>query len=618
VSRLRVALIYPPPWKIPAEGQAPDPVNGPPSDFQPGDLDADFFQIPYGLLSLAAQARAKGHTVKILNLSGYSWEATESTLRRIEADVVGLSCWTANRRGVKLVSECVKRHHPNTHVTVGGPHATPLPRQVLAHYSSVDSVVVGEGEVTFLELLSRIEHHLPLADLAGAYVRDGTRITAGSPRTSIEDLNALASPHASFATHILMTSRGCPWACTFCGAETSWGRGFRPFAVDRVLDDIEAALGQVPVKQLLIKDDTFTTNRPRVLELCRRIRERGLSFLWSCDTRVDVISEELVKEMRLAGCERMSLGVESGSPAILKAINKKISVEQIERSAALLRRYGIKARFYMMLGNRGETEETFRETLTFLERARPDQYLFSCLSIYPGTQDYEEAVGRGWLDAETYFTGTFQELKVPFDAKPEVAALLSDWFAKNRGIKIGYVTSVDELREVSTRLGGAHAPALVELSEALIEQGELEEAEGLLRRALELDYPLPGIIHNAQACIALRRGKLSQVKDELVRAARLDPQHYILLRNATAARDWFNTSTANSNVPLQLQVRHDFQLFERTEQPTLPGPLPPNWDDWTSSSRVTLLPNPADDGPEVVDMSSPSTSRTKRRLPTRH
>jgi radical SAM superfamily enzyme YgiQ (UPF0313 family) len=616
VSRLRVALIYPPPWKIPTDGHAPDPLDGPPGDFRPGDLDADFFQIPYGLLSLAAQARAAGHTVKILNLSGYAWEATETTLKHLQADVVGLSCWTANRRGVRLVAECVKRYRPSTHVTVGGPHATPLPRQLLTHYGAVDSVVVGEGECTFLDLLSRIERRTPLVDLPGAYVRDGSRIIEGPPRAAVEDLDTLASPHASFATHILMTSRGCPWACTFCGAETSWGRGFRPFSVDRVLEDIEAALAQVSVKQLLVKDDTFTTNRNRVLELCRKIRERGLSFLWSCDTRVDVISEDLVKEMRLAGCERMSLGVESGSPAILKAINKKITVQQIERSAALLRRYGIKARFYMMLGNRGETEETFRETLAFLERAKPDQYLFSCLSIYPGTQDYEEAVGRGWLDAETYFTGTFQELKVPFDAKPDVAALLNDWFVKHRGLTTGYVPGADELREVSARLDDAHPPALVELAEALIEEGELDEAEHILRRALELGYPLPGIIHNGLACIALRRGDFAQVKDELVRAARIDPQHYILLRNAAAAREWFNTSGPNRGTTLQLQVRHDFQLFERTEQPTLPGPLPSNWEDWTSSSKVTLLPNPADPRPEFVDMTAPHLPSSRRHLPT--
>ena len=114
-----------------------------------------------------------------------------------------------------------------------------------------------------------------------------------------------------------MTSRGCPWACTFCGAETSWGRGFRGNSVDYVLDALEARARRLPVKMIQIKDDTFTTNKKRVLELCRGIRERKLKFLWSCDTRVDVLNEELLYEMRLAGCQRLSLGVESGSQPIL-------------------------------------------------------------------------------------------------------------------------------------------------------------------------------------------------------------------------------------------------------------------------------------------------------------
>ena len=132
-----------------------------------------------------------------------------------------------------------------------------------------------------------------------------------------------------------MTSRGCPWQCTFCGAETTWGRGFRGRSVPKVLDDLEHALARVPVRILLIKDDTFTTHKNRVVELCHGIRERKLNFLWSCDTRVDVLSDELLREMRLAGCQRLSLGVESGSPAILQAINKKIPVDKSVASTEL-------------------------------------------------------------------------------------------------------------------------------------------------------------------------------------------------------------------------------------------------------------------------------------------
>src|SRR4029077_7504660 len=168
---------------------------------------------------------------------------------------------------------------------------------------------------------------------------------------------------------ILMTSRGCPWACTFCGAETTWGRGFRGQSVRYVLGAMEHVTARLPVKMIQIKDDTFTTNKKRVMELCRGIRDRKLSFFWSCDTRVDLLSEELLREMRLAGCQRLSLGVESGSQAILDAIDKKITVDEILESTALAKKFGIRVRYYMMLGNRGETKETFQETLDFLERA---------------------------------------------------------------------------------------------------------------------------------------------------------------------------------------------------------------------------------------------------------
>ncbi len=95
----------------------------------------------------------------------------------------------------------------------------------------------------------------------------------------------LASPQDYFDTHILMTSRGCPWACTFCGAETSWGRGFRSNSVDYVVTAMAKVLERLPVKMVQIKDDTFTTHKKRVLELCKEIRKRPAAVLWSCDTR---------------------------------------------------------------------------------------------------------------------------------------------------------------------------------------------------------------------------------------------------------------------------------------------------------------------------------------------
>lgn len=611
---MRVALLYPPPWKLPANGTPPDPVEGPPADYREGDLDGDFHQIPYGLLCLAAETKRAGHQVKVLNLSAFPWPEVDAAIAALDADVFGLSCWTANRRGVGYVADAIRRHHPEAHVVVGGPHASPLPIDMLKHHAAIDTITVSESEATFLELVERVAAGRDMAGLAGAvYRRAGSRaaeaIEHGPSRANLEDLDELACPQAHFDTHILMTSRGCPWACTFCGAESQWGRGFRGHSVGYVLDAIEQVLARLPVKMLLIKDDTFTTNRKRVIELCRGIRERKLSFLWSCDTRVDLLTEELLYEMRLAGCQRLSLGVESGSQAIIRNVDKKITVEEILASTALAKKYGIRVRYFMMLGNRGETTETFRETLAFLERARPHEYIFSCLSIYPGTHDFVDAERAGWLDRSAYFTGDFQELKVPFDADEACTSLMNDWFRTHSGLQRIHEPTVSELREVANRLDG-HPPALVDLAGALFHAGELDEAESHLRKALDAGYATPGLALNYLACIAVAREDYDAMMDLYSEAARRDPQHAVLVRNVQAARSWFRERGHARGIPLRLDASHDFQLLERTRQPTLPGPLGPEFDVWDAPLEAA----PEGDASEVARAGSEKALDHRRRL----
>ena len=155
---MRIALLYPPPWKIPAPGEArlTPGEGGPPSDYQEGDLDADFFQTPYGLLSLGAQALRAGHQVKVFNLSGFAWSRVEEVVAALEADVFALSCWTANRRGVGATVKEIRKRHPNAHIIVGGPHATPLPREVMRYYPEIDTLCAGESEGSFMEIVERL------------------------------------------------------------------------------------------------------------------------------------------------------------------------------------------------------------------------------------------------------------------------------------------------------------------------------------------------------------------------------------------------------------------------------------------------------------------------------
>ncbi len=577
---MKIALLYPPPWKTASPGAPPPtPGEGPPDDYRPGDLDADFYQIPYGLLALGAASIRAGHQVKVLNLSSFAWDKVQEVIRGLDADVFGMSCWTANRRGVAYAAQEIKACHPQAHVVIGGPHATPLAAEMLSHHASIDTVCVGESDATFLELVERLAKGATVKGIAGTVYRDGERVVRGPARAAIENLDTLACPHHYFDTHILMTSRGCPWACTFCGAETSWGRGFRANSVDYVLSALEGVLARLPVKLVQIKDDTFTTNKKRVSELCQAIRQKGLQFFWSCDTRVDLLTEPLLREMRLAGCQRLSLGVESGSQRILDAIDKKITVAEIMESTELARKVGIQVRYYMMLGNRGETAESFRETLDFLKRARPHQYVFSCLSIYPGTRDFDEAEASGWLNREVYFEGGFQELKTPFDANEADTALMNGWFAKNSGLREMYRESVGDALAILGRLGDYHG-AHMDVASAYYRAGEWQNAELHTKKALSLGYPIPGVAYNHLACIAQQRGDLDAMMDWFTKGAKEDPQHWVLIRNVKTAKEWFRDRGPEKGLPLSLEIRHDFQLLERTIQPTLPGPLPDGWSVW--------------------------------------
>ena len=575
---MKIALLYPPPWKIPEQGQ-PLPVSGdgPPEGFRPTDLDGDFFQIPYGLLTLAATMRQHGHAVKVLNLSAFSWNQVEQTLSALQADVYGLSCFTANRRGVALTAQAIKRWHPHAHLTVGGPHATALPESMLAYVPEIDTIVIGEGELTFAELLLRLQHNTALEGLAGIAHRSHHRITVEPRRERIKNLDSLPCPHSLFKPHIFMTSRGCPGQCTFCAKNTTWGRIYRTHSDTYVLDSLEAALESLPVKMLLIKDDTFTIDRKRVLRICEGIRKRNLRFLWSCDTRADVLDEDVLRAMRLAGCERLSLGVESGSPTILRNIRKKIKPEQVLQATRLAKKVGLQVRYFMMLGNRGETAATFQQSLAFVQSAAPHQALFACLSIYPGTDDYGDLQRGGWIDPDVYFTEDFQELKTPFDANEHDTRLMSQWFEANRGIRTLFEPSVEDCQAVLNRLGDHHA-AHIALAIALFRKGALDSARAHVHHALSLDYPTPGIAYNTLACIEASDDNLQAMQTWLDRACREDPWHPVLVRNSEIVAKW--RASAQTTKPA-LIASHDFALLERPTQPCLPGPLAANFATWT-------------------------------------
>ncbi len=163
--------------------------------------------------------------------------------------------------------------------------------------------------------------------------------------------------------------------------------------------------------------------------------------------------------------------------------------------------------------------------------------------------------------------------------------MLSAWFEEHRGLQQLHRDGIDDYLAILERLGDHHA-AHLDLGGAYLHAGQLDLAERHLRRALDLGLPTPGVALNTLACLAFERGDVQGMMDRLSEAVAQDPQHYVLVRNVAAARAWFRHDGPARGDPLELAVQHDFQLLERTVQPTLPGPLPLDFAAWAPDGET--------------------------------
>ncbi|MFC1591987.1 cobalamin-dependent protein [Thermodesulfobacteriota bacterium] len=571
---MNTVLIYPPPWKINPDGRLPEhPEDGPPPGLNHARcLQGDILNIPSGLLSLAAQARRAGHTAAVLNLFSFAWNDIEKIIRHLHADLYGLSCFTSNRRGTLMLAGLIRRIHPGAHIAVGGPHATALPREIIEHCAAVDTAVIGEGEETFAELCRRIARGKGSTGLAGAAWREGTRIKTGPARPRIENLDALASPFDYYNEYILTTSRGCPWDCSFCASSVVWGREHRCHSPAAVLAMLEQIVNRNGQKAVAIKDETFTLDRERVLSICNGILERNLNFLWSCDTRADALDEELLSIMRRAGCQRISLGVESAVPDILKAMQKKIAPETVCAASVMAKRVGMQVRFYLIVGARGETPATLRETIEFVKRAGPSQAIYNPFTLLPGTREFALAEQAGRVARDTFFTGNFFELNpLLMETESEDARALISWTIQNSGLQYIHTQNSAGAEAVVKRFPELHA-AHLDLAGALYRRADLDGAREHLQRALELAYPLPGLCYNYLACIATRRGDLEGALAYLIKAKE-HGFHQVVEENVAAAQSWITAGGPGQGIPLELRADHSFEVTRPKMQPMTPGPI---------------------------------------------
>ena len=316
---------------------------------------------PINLAYIAAYLLQKGFSVKIIDyeIEQFFKGAFFQMLKDYKPAVLAVSCMTPTIKNGAAICDLTKEFDTSIKTVVGGVHANGLPIRTLEEFSSFDYLVYGEGEITFHELCLCLRESGDVSDIAGVVYRDNGEIIKNPPRELIEDLDIFPFParhlinfdtqagHSSrgFSNKIrsaeIFTSRGCPIGCTFCGIQATFGRRMRFRKPSFIAAEVQECVEKYNCNHIVIADDTFTLKRERAFEICDILAMSGVKS-WTCDTRVNTVSEELLRVMKKSGCQKVAFGVESGSQRIIDLIGKKIEIEQVRNAVHLAKKIGIR------------------------------------------------------------------------------------------------------------------------------------------------------------------------------------------------------------------------------------------------------------------------------------
>ena len=399
-----------------------------PPSFEEGTLNAQ--PIPIGLISMHRVLNQANFWTEILNLSNAEdWnEVNDILITHGIPKVVGISCFTRQRFSAVKVSELVKKLSPDTTVIIGGPHASFLDKQILIRHPSVDYIIRGEGEYTFLDLVCHIlcNTNVKTQLIPGiSYIDENAMFVRTANRTPIDDLSGLPPPlltdeelsylllSDSLKFHFpkykngniqiapIITSRGCDGNCTFCCNRAFWGNN-RCAGVEYAYRQFSNYYNR-NITFFDIYDDNFTSNMHHVNQLCDLLIDNRLLVNWWCSSRVDTIDIKLLRKMKQAGCFLISFGAESGSQVILDNINKGIKVEDIENACSMARDAGLSFRLTISIGHLGETDTTINSTIELINRTCPNQVAIFLLKVYPGTPIYNFCTAKQLLSDDYWF-----------------------------------------------------------------------------------------------------------------------------------------------------------------------------------------------------------------------
>jgi GT2 family glycosyltransferase/glycosyltransferase involved in cell wall biosynthesis/radical SAM superfamily enzyme YgiQ (UPF0313 family)/MoaA/NifB/PqqE/SkfB family radical SAM enzyme/cytochrome c-type biogenesis protein CcmH/NrfG len=329
------------------------------------------------------------------------WIEVERTIRSFNPDLVGISGMTNKYPMVERIAAITKQVDENISVVIGGHHPS-LYGERLIDNRNIDYVVRGEGERTMVELAGRCFLSRPdLSKVRGLIYKENGQVRVNPPRELIPNIDSLPIPDRAlmindhyFSGNNIMTSRGCPFHCSYCGARVIWERKIRCRSVEKVMEEVHGLIRKTGQCSLSFWDDSFTLDREYMKKLMTHLESiEGVSF--SCITRLDLVDSEVLSWLKRAGCNNILFGIESGSDYILKSIRKGMNREMIKRKVAEVHSSGIPWLGFFIMGYPGETKEDILGTLSFMKELNPPAAEINIFNPLPGTPIWEELEEKG-------------------------------------------------------------------------------------------------------------------------------------------------------------------------------------------------------------------------------
>ena len=347
------------------------------------------FDLPLGLLNLAAILKRAGHQVEILDFNASKQDgslrlvdseaenlvALRDLLLARQPDILGFSTFCSTYHITLLVARAVKEKRPGLPVILGGPQASLTAEPTLQAFPWVDAIAVGETEETIGRIVAGLLGEIPLADIPGLACREGESIRLNTPAPLL-DLKNLPEPDYGMASTFgqvgwvpVETGRGCPHSCRFCSTRIFWRHVCRPRDSSSIAQEMARIHRVWGRNRFIFVHDLFTSQRQRVIDLCNHLDRLDLPLTWSCSARLDAIDEDLADRMVRSGCRRIFLGLESGSPRVQAMISKPMDLEKGFTVVDFLQRSGVETICSFIAGFPGEREEDLRQTLSLALRA---------------------------------------------------------------------------------------------------------------------------------------------------------------------------------------------------------------------------------------------------------